>query len=249
MLVLALSMVSCVKQIPVAEQASDVVVVNAFIETGRTADDIFLSSLDSGQGMSGISDARVTLRSEGTFISLDEDPARPGHYRDLEGIFLKPNTSYDLEILLDGERFTSQTITPPSLLELNVSKQYLEVEQDNDLVFLEWEGLNSGSFNEFFYLVTMRPLALLSELEEIQRSPQENELMVINVTYNPELLLSTDFFRYYGNHLIEIKAIRLEHEELFLTQMDVSGNGASNIDGAVGFFVGTSTLATVIEVR
>jgi hypothetical protein len=234
MLCIAGALISCVKQVPVPEQAEKVLVVNGFLETGLPVNHIHLSGLNTGDGINGVSGLDVHISDGETTVQL----------------IIQYGRNYFLEFLWNGKTVTAQTKSTPLLQNLSVSKPYLDIEQGNDLIFLEWEGLNQGSFNEYFYLVTIQPLANVDDLEYINRAYGEQSTpRTISLTYNPELTLVNDFFNYYGEHLIQIRAISKEHEGLFRAQLDYSQNAPGNIMGAAGFFVGTSFLSTVIDIR
>jgi len=250
MLCIAVLLGSCAKQISVPEQAAKVVVVNAFLETGSPIDHIHVTSLNNGDGVQGIRGLDVRISDGESESLLTESSDEAGAYLGAEDFIIQQGKTYSLEILKDGELISASTTSPPSLIHLDVSKQYLEIDQDNDLVFLEWEGLNQGSFNEYFYLVTVRPLTSQDDLQYINRSSGVFQgPRAISLSYNPEVTLNGEFFYYYGDHLVEVMAINMEYETYFRAQLDFSQNAPGNIDGGVGFFVGTSVLSTVIDIR
>jgi hypothetical protein len=250
MLCIAGALISCVKQVPVPEQAEKVLVVNGFLETGLPVNHIHLSGLNTGDGINGVSGLDVHISDGETTVQLQERADGSGFYDGEDTFIIQYGRNYFLEFLWNGKTVTAQTKSTPLLQNLSVSKPYLDIEQGNDLIFLEWEGLNQGSFNEYFYLVTIQPLANVDDLEYINRAYGEQSTpRTISLTYNPELTLVNDFFNYYGEHLIQIRAISKEHEGLFRAQLDYSQNAPGNIMGAAGFFVGTSFLSTVIDIR
>ena len=246
----ALLLDSCVKQIPVSDQAEKVLVVNAYLETGSPIYQVGLSTLDTGDGMQGISGLEVSISDGDHLFQLTESEEIPGRYQGDASFIIEPSRTYNLSLDWNGAQVTAQTKSTPALMNLDVSKQFLDVEQDNDLVFLEWDGVNQGSFNEYFYLVTVRPLVSNDNLESINRSNGATpSSRAIGLTYNPELTLIDDYFLFYGEHLVEVLAIHKNHEDYFRAQMDYSLNAPGNVNGAAGFFVGTSVLSTVIDIR
>jgi hypothetical protein len=250
MLCIAVALISCVKQVPIPDQAEKVIVVNGFLETGLPVHHIHLSGLNTGDGIIGVTGLDVQISDGERSIQLQERADGSGFYDGDDSFIVQSGFNYTLEFLWNEKTITAQTKSTPLLQNLDVSKQYLDIDEDNDLVFLEWEGVNQGSFNEYFYLVTVQPLANIEDLEYINRAHGEASApRAISLTYNPELTLVEEFFNYYGEHLVQIRAISKTHEELFRAQLDYSQNAPGNVNGAAGFFVGTSVLSTVIDIR
>jgi len=246
LLCFALILGSCSKQETIEEQYNSKLVLNARIEVGSAISSIHAHSL-LGQGqVDGVEDLDIIISTGEESIVLFEDTRNPGYYHGPEDFIVEAGEEYTLSTTYADNTISAQTLTPPSMEVLASSKTYLEADIQDDLIFLEWSNINSGSFNEYFYVLELTsldadPIALVRVAS--------SEFKSTVVSYVSEATLSVDDFAYYGEHKIKVYAVNKAYEHLFQSQQDFSTNGPSNIEGAFGYFIGSSAVETLIEIR
>lgn len=246
MLCFALILGSCSEKESIQDQFESKLVIHANLEAGTSISGLEARSLTGFNGTESISDLEFVITSGTESVTLTERPGNDGIYDGPEEFFIQAGEEYSMNLVYKDESISSSTACPPLMTALQSSKEYLEVDMQGDLVFLEWAPINTGSFNEYFYVIELIPLD--SDAEQISRSSGELPKSKV-LSYTSEATLSINDFNYYGEHLIKVSAVNKEYEYLYLPQENYSINGPTNISGAYGYFIATSSVETSLEVR
>jgi hypothetical protein len=244
-LCIALLFVSCAKEVPVAEQAADILVVEATLVVGEPIQEVFIHGLRGVVEDQTQSSLQVELISPTERLFLSPIADKPGYYQGPETYLIEPETSYALSIPFNDELVQAETETPPIMEALSYSKDYIDAEMQGDLVFLEWTGVNMGSFNEYFYVIELTPLD--SEAEAIVRLGEDPKTTNV-LSYTSEATLSIEDFNFYGPHSIKVYAVSKDYESLFTPQSTPEINGPTNIQNGYGYFLGTSVIEGDLEI-
>ena len=242
----ALLFAGCVKDVSIADQAADKTVIEAIIEVGEPVVEVYIHGLRGVIEDQVLSNLNITLNGPVEEVTLSPIPARPGYY---EGIFsnhILPESSYTLTVERESEVISAEATTPPSMAAFSSSKEYLDATLSGDLVFLEWTGVNTGSVNEYFYVIELIPLE--EDAEELRNSYGESSPSRV-VSFTSEITLSVDVFNFFGDHSIEVFAISKDFEALYVAQPDAGLNGPSNIQNGYGYFLGASVIQGSLEIR
>jgi len=242
---------SCEKPRTIEEQLADQVVVEARLTAGAPVTDFRI------HGLAGHGDAKaysnldvVLVDSDGLELPLHASADEDGLYHSAAGELIQEEMFYTLAFDFKGRRITSESMVPPNMEVIDSSKDYIDTEILGELIFVDWSGINSGSFNRYFYLVELIPLD--EDLESIRSMGNATVVNPVGskmISYNNSTTLSLANFDYYGEHIIRISAVDKEHEHLFKEQMEVNQNGPSNIQGGFGYFYAASAIETVIDIR
>lgn len=237
---------SCSKPDSIVDQAAEQLVVKAVLKVGEPIQEVQISGLDGAATgtLSGIHTVKVS--SDNVNTALSPVPGRPGFYQAPDNILIEEKSTYTLSIQRGDEFITAQSSTPPSMNDLVSSKDHIETTLSDDLVFLEWSGVNTGSFQEYFYMVELIPMDEEAETIRQVTGDYQSSKIISNV---PEVTLSVDDFDFFGDHSIKVYAVSKEHEALFAPQADPGLNGPSNILGGHGYFIGASMVEGALEVR
>ena len=242
----ALLFTGCVKEVPIADQAADKTVIEAVIEVAQPKVEVYIHGLRGVIEDQVLSTLSVTVSGPQEGLSLSPVLDKPGYY---EGVFsepILPESSYSLTVEREGELISAEAITPPIMGTLSSSKDFLDATINGDLVFLEWTGVNTGSVNEYFYVIELIPLD--ADAEEIIKVYGVSSPSRV-VSYNSEASLSVDDFNFFGHHSIEVFAISKDFEALYVAQPDAGLNGPSNIQNGYGYFLGASVIQGSLEIR
>lgn len=247
LVLLLLLLSACLKTDSEQEQALGIAVLKAELEVGQAVSDISFETLKGLHPSEAISGLTVRLSSDEQSTQLMEDPSHPGHYYGPDNFIIEALKNYTLSTSYDESSLSAVTSTPPVMGSLASTKDYIDSEITGDLVDLEWSGINSGSFNEYFYvleIITLDPSA-----EQIDRFEVGETQTTYIRTRVPEVTLSINDFNFYGPHNIKVHAVNLDMEALFTQQSDLSQSGYSNVQGGYGYLIGTSTVQGAIEIR
>jgi len=245
-LCIALLFMGCAKEVSIDDQAAEILVIESTLEVGSPINDLYIHGLRGLVADEPMSDLRVELTSGTDAMILSPDDDKPGYYDGPQTYLISPERSYSLKIVSGDELITAETTTPPNMGMLSSSKDHIDAEVQGDLVFLEWTGVNNGSFNEFFYVIELIPLD--DDAEAIQRFSDDAKTNNV-VTYTSEATLSIDDFDFFGPHSIKIYAISKDYENLFTPQASANANGPSNIMNGYGYFIGASVIEGSLEIR
>lgn len=246
LLCFALVLTSCAKYDGFEERTASKLVISAVLEAGATVNSVHCQGLAGSSDRNGISGLEIKISSAQGNVILTEDPSQKGIYQGPEDFIIEAEMDYTLETSYSNQVISSHTSTPPSMELLEASKDYLDASIQGDLVFLEWSGVNTGSFNQYFYVVE------LTSLEDSPASIKADDVEPLKssvVSYTSEATLSIDDFNFFGDHLIRVYALDKEFEELFIAQGNSNQDGPSNIEGAFGYFLGSSVVETQLEIR
>ncbi len=245
LLCIALLFVGCAKELPIAEQAADSLVVEATLVVGEPIQEVFVHGLRGVVEDQTQSTLRVEVNSPSENFLLSPIADKPGYYQGPETYLVEEETSYTLSIPFNDELVFAETETPPSMEVLSYSKDHIDAEVQGDLVFLEWTGVNTGSFNEYFYVIELTPLD--SEADAIVRISEDPKSSNV-LSYTSEATLSIEDFNFFGPHSIKVYAISKDYESLFSPQSDSGLNGPSNIQNGYGYFLGTSVIEGDLDI-
>lgn len=241
---------SCERDDGIASQRTEIIALDAFLKTGEPVSDINLRSLTHNGESEGLSGLNVYLKTEARVMKLEEHGSEAGHYSAEDRNFLiEEGEEYRLTLEYNDEVVTASTIAPPALEDIRLSNNVFNSENENELLFIEWTGINQGSA-EYFYVVRLTPIGDEEMLVPIDDGKSASSARSVGeVLLNPKATLRLEDFNYYGDHLVEVFAISNTYKEYFLPHSDFSQNGATNVENGVGYFLGVSRLKAFIEVR
>jgi len=246
LLCIALLFVGCAKEVPIAEQAADILVVEATLVVGEPIQEVFIHGLRGVVEDQTQHNLQVKVTGPTEDIVLSPVADKPGYYQGPETYLITQNASYTLSIPFNDELVLAETETPPSMEALSYSKDHIDAEVQGDLVFLEWTGVNTGSFNEYFYVIELTPLdSQAAEIVRISEDPKSSSVL----SYTSDATLSIEDFNFYGAHSIKVYAVSKDYESLFTPQSDSGVNGPTNIQNGYGYFLGTSVIEGDLEIR
>ncbi len=242
----ALVFASCAKDDGFQDRFDSKMVLEASLEVGAPISDFYAHQLLGNASSSAIEGLEIEVVSNEGSIFLTESAENKGYYNGPEKALILPETTYSLSTSYKGHTISSEAVTPPSMEILESSKDFLDADIHADLLFLEWSGVNTGSFNEYFYVIELIPEEDSPE-EIIRTSGEEFKSRVLS--YTSEVTLSIDDFNYYGNHLIRVHAINKVFKSMFQPQSSANQDGPSNIMGGYGYFISSSVVETHLEIR
>ena len=233
------------------EQRESTMVVDARIHSDQAIDGVYLETLspDGHIHPDPISDAEVLVTYDERSFMLEEVDGEPGRYYDPTATIIQAETEVSMSIRWRDQDINANTAVPPLLTELEVTKDFLESLAADDILFLDWENLNTGSFNEWVYVIETVPLGDLEDLQPISGMEPSLDGRNLKLSYNSEGVLTIHDFDYLGEHVVRILAVHREYEVFFQPQADYSTNGPGNIQGGVGQFIGVSVLETRVDIR
>ncbi len=246
MLCIALLFVGCAKESTLADQAAEKLVIECTLEVGEPIEGVYVHGLRGIVADEAQSDLHIEIIDEVNTVLLSPIIDKPGFYQGPETYLISPESSYSLNVVFGEELISAETSTPPTMGVLSSSKDHIDAEIQGDLVFLEWTGVNTGSFNEYFYVIELIPLD--DDAEAIMRF-SENEKANNVLAYTSEATLSINDFNFFGPHSIKVYAISKDFEALFAPQSNVNQNGPSNIMNGYGYFIGASVIEGSLEIR
>jgi hypothetical protein len=228
----------------IEEQIEELTIVDARLVAGQGVDDFYVHGLRGDREDQGIEGLDIVLSSDFSSVKLEGIPGNPGYYRSPAGFLLSPSTSYHFSTNDDGRLLSAHTQCPPNMEDFATSKDEIDASLNGDLVFLEWSGVNTGSVNEYFYVIDIHSLSDDPDYINPLEAPTSAQLY----SYTPELTLSLADFNFFGPHSIEVHAVSLEHEPLYRPQASPEVNGPSNIMGGYGFFISSTVLEGQVNI-
>lgn len=231
---------SCVKEQDLALYPEEVVVVNGFLKTQKTMDELKIQNLKEvmdGAQYQGVMEASLDV--EGDFFDLVSNGDGQFQFED-DSKLIEPDTWYSLTIDYRGEQYTANTRTPPILDDITFTKTVL----NSELAFDQIDVTMVGDENhDIFYYVTIKPLAEeLIPVESLFVTAIKPRDSFISKNSNVVSLLLA-YFRYYGPHEITVQRINRDYLELFEKKINeryymIDGN----VENGKGMFIGSDQI-------
>lgn len=243
-------------------------VVEAYMYVGKEIDDVYLSSMisfgEDSLGGEDITDADVLLEGQSGSWVLTHNDTVPGQYYLEETPALDPGERFRLQVEIDGETLSAQTVIPedPPPVTMSSTSLYIPYVQDMtdfrnlempDPVELTWDNPEAKYYFLDIQNIESYPLSIMPDPPDDRPAPPGGFAfqMITEPTNNNFLAIEPRQLEYFGTHRIIFTAVNEEYVYLYnsLNQDTRELNEPySNVENGLGIFTAFNSDTLYLEV-
>ena len=219
--------------------------VQGVLLAGATSQKIIIEEINSGKR---IENAVVKICNHG--VCYDLPMVETGVYQTEELIVL-PDSTYNLEVIINNKTITSSTKIPGELSWISLDGVIINIDTSNTgqpVLTAQWQSEGDNAF-----LLTLQNTEENPEIINYPVSPFSFDEVYELPINNTSITLQDLFFNFYGNYEFSVYSIDNNYRDLFFYQPQIQqirpDAGLDNIDGAFGVFVGANKISASLIVN